>query len=435
MKLVIEDDEGHRREVPLDRDEITIGRREDNVVHLPERNVSRLHARLLRKDGGLLLEDLESANGTRVNGVRIQEAVELHSGDVVHIGDYGVALRPDDAPLDGPLGTDPMESTAPAIRTEVLLNDTAPHPVVPAAILEPATPPPEPAPTPPPRKLTAGVVVVGLVIGLAVALFLRAWTTEDGSRARQVAPPPQPPPAAVVQEVPPPTAAEPPPMEITPPTVAAQRPSTPTEWLAAARATAAARDFDKALRMLGSVRDPAYQGEVQSLRKSWRVEAAAGRTVQAARAELERGHPTVAQRKLEAARNSRAWAPEVAVLRADIAAALKAPKKGRARPAGTDSTDQLYREGKALYDAGDAREATARFERCLAIDARQPRCHLMLASASVRTGDVVRAEVHYRRFLELASPDDPAVPRVKKFLEDSDAQKKARDASATSPQR
>jgi hypothetical protein len=432
MKLVIEDDEGYRREVLLDRDEITIGRREDNLVHLPERNVSRLHARLLRKDGGLLLEDLHSANGTRVNGVRIQEVVELRSGDVVSIGDYGVALRPDDAPLDGPLASDPMESTAPAIPTEVLLNDTAPHPVVPAALPE-IVGPPEPAPTPPPRKLTAGVVGVGLVIGLAVALFLRAWTAEEVGRARQVTPPPQA-PVAATQELPPPTTSEPPPMELTPPTVAAQRPSTPTEWLAAARATAGARDFDKALRMLGSVGDPAYQGEVQSLRKTWRVEAAAGRTVQAARAELERGHPTVAQRKLEGARNSRAWAPEMAVLRADIAAALKAPKKGRARPAGTDSTDQLYREGKALYDAGDAREATTRFERCLAIDARQPRCHLMLASASVRTGDAVRAEVHYRRFLELASPDDPAVPRVKKFLEDSDAQKKARDASA-SPQR
>ena len=431
MKLVIEDDEGHRREVLLDRDEITIGRREDNLVHLPERNVSRLHARLLRKDGGLLLEDLRSANGTRVNGVRIEEVVELRSGDVVSIGDYGVALRPDDAPLDGPLADDPMESTAPAIRTDVLLNDTAPHPVVPAALPE-IVRPPEPAPTPPPRRLTAGVVGVGLVIGLAVALFLRAWTAEEGGRGRQVTPPPEA-PVAATQEVPPP-ASEPPPIELTPPTVAPQRPSTPTEWLAAARAAGGARDFDKALRMLGSVRDPAYQGEVQALRKTWRLEAAAGRTVQAARAELERGHPTVAQRKLEGARNSRAWAPEVAVLRADIAAALKAPKKGRARPAGTDSTDQLYREGKALYDAGDAREATTRFEHCLAIDARQPRCHLMLASASVRTGDAVRAEVHYRRFLELASPDDPAVPRVKKFLEDSDAQKKARDASA-SPQR
>src|SRR5262249_3078281 len=152
-----------------------------------------------------------------------------HSGDVVHIGDYGVALRPDDAPLDGPLGNDPMESTAPAIRTEVLLNDTAPHPVVPIEVPEPVEQPAL-APPPPPRKLTAGVVVVGLVIGSGVALPLRAWATEEGSRGRQVAPPPEPPPAAAVQEVPPPPAAEPPAMEITPPTVAAQRPSTPTEW-------------------------------------------------------------------------------------------------------------------------------------------------------------------------------------------------------------
>ena len=430
MKLVIEDDEGNRREVPLDRDEITIGRKDDNVVHLPERNVSRLHARLLRKDGVVLLEDLQSANGTSVNGVRIQETVQLNSGDVVRIGDYGVALRPDDAPLDAPVLQDPMEDTAPVIHTDVMA-DTAPHPLVPLVAPEaPATP--EPAPARVPRKLTAGVVGVGLVIGLAVALFLRAWTAEQTARPRQVAPPPEA-PAAASQELPPPAASEPPPMELSPPTVA-QRPSTPTEWLASARAAAVARDFDRALRMLGSVRDPAYQGEVQTLRKTWRSEAAAGRTIQAARAELERGRPGAASRKLDGARSSRAWAPEVAVLRADIAASMKAPKKGRSRPAAGENVEQLYREGKALYDAGDAREATTRFEHCLALDARQPRCHLMLASASVRTGDSVRAEVHYRRFLELASPDDPAVPRVKKFLEDSDAQKKARDASA-SPQR
>ncbi len=102
MKLVIEDDEGHRRELPLDRDEITIGRKEDNLVHLPERNVSRRHARLLRRNGAVLLEDLQSANGTQVNGVRIQEAVPLQDGDLVKIGDYGVALRPDEVPLEMP---------------------------------------------------------------------------------------------------------------------------------------------------------------------------------------------------------------------------------------------------------------------------------------------------------------------------------------------
>ncbi|MGZ6080754.1 MAG: tetratricopeptide repeat protein, partial [Myxococcaceae bacterium] len=89
---------------------------------------------------------------------------------------------------------------------------------------------------------------------------------------------------------------------------------------------------------------------------------------------------------------------------------------------------------KALYDAGSAGEAAGLFEHCLALDRNHPRCHLMLATSYARGGDTGRAETHYRRFLALASADDPAVPRVKKFLEDSDAQKKAR-ASSAMPQR
>ncbi len=355
MKLVIEDEEGHRREVPLDRDEITIGRRADNVVHLPERNVSRLHARLLRREGEIVLEDLRSANGTRVNGVRIQAAIPLHDGDVVGIGDDGVAVRPDDAPLDGQLANDPMEVTAPAIRASVnLLADTAPHPLVPVPVPEVAGLE-EPAPARAPRRLTAGAVAVGLVIGLAVALFLRAWTVEESGRGRQITPPPEP-PALASQEVPPPppTAAEPPPIELSPPD-GVPTPQHAHRMAGHRPAAAAVREFDRALKLLASVRDPAYQGEVQTLRRTWRSEAAAGRAVQAARVELERGRPAVAQKKLElGVRASRAWGPEIAVLRTDIAAALKAPKKGRARPAGGESTEQLYREGKALYDAGDA---------------------------------------------------------------------------------
>jgi cytochrome c-type biogenesis protein CcmH/NrfG len=87
-----------------------------------------------------------------------------------------------------------------------------------------------------------------------------------------------------------------------------------------------------------------------------------------------------------------------------------------------------------LYDGGSTGEAAGRFERCLTLDRNHPRCHLMLATSYARGGDTRRAESHYRRFLELASADDPAVPRVKKFLEDSDAQKKARASSAI-PQR
>src|SRR5262249_29603463 len=171
MKLVIEDDEGRRREVPLDRDEITIGRREDNLVHLPERNVSRRHARLVQRDGALVLEDLRSANGTRVNGVRITEAVPLGDGDLVRIGDYGVALRPDEVPLEIPLPRTPAAEIPAVLRSDVLA-DTAPHPLV-VAVVDDGEPVVEvTAPARRSRKALWGVIL-GLALGLGGALFLR----------------------------------------------------------------------------------------------------------------------------------------------------------------------------------------------------------------------------------------------------------------------
>ena len=440
MKLVIEDDQGSRREVALDRDEITIGRREDNVVHLPDRNVSRRHARLLRKEGSVLLEDLRSANGTLVNGVRITEPVPLGNGDLVRIGDYGVAVRPDEVPLEIPLPRTAAPEPPAALRGDVLA-DTAPHPLVaaPVEIIEEVTPAPTAAAVaelePPVRRSrrALGVVILGLVLGLGGALLLRAQIREnEASRLRSAVPPPPTP--EVVAEPPPPTPTEPPPLELTPPTVPASRPSTATEWMAAARSAAEARDFDRALRLLSSVRDRSFQAEAQTLRRTWRAEAVAGRAVRSARKELDSGRPSGALRRLEPAKNSRAWAPEVAELRTEITAALKSPRKPQARVATASDVERLYREGKTLYDNGNVGEAAGRFERCLSLDRNQPRCHLMLASSYARGGDTGRAEAHYRRFLALASADDPAVPRVKKFLEDSDAEKKARASSAT-PQR
>ncbi|HEY1904603.1 MAG TPA: hypothetical protein VGG91_01095, partial [Myxococcaceae bacterium] len=233
----------------------------------------------------------------------------------------------------------------------------------------------------------------GLVLGLGGALVLRAQIREnEASRLRSAVPPPPTP--EVVAEPPPPTPAEPPPLELTPPTVPASRPSTATEWMAAARAAAEARDFDRALRLLSSVRDHSFQAEAQTLRKTWRAEAVAGRAVRSARKELELGRPSGALRKLEPAKNSRAWAPEVAELRAEITAALKSPRKPQARAATAADVERLYREGKTLYDSGNVGEAAGRFERCLSLDRNHPRCHLMLATSYARGGDTGRAEAH-----------------------------------------
>lgn len=104
MKLIIEDDEGRRTVVPLVRDRITIGRGPDNAIRLTDRNVSREHAVLLLRDGGrVAIEDRDSFNGIRLNGVRIQGASEIRPGDLVEIGDYGLSLI-DDLTAPGPGG-------------------------------------------------------------------------------------------------------------------------------------------------------------------------------------------------------------------------------------------------------------------------------------------------------------------------------------------
>lgn len=93
FKLIIEDDEGHTTVVPLVKDEITIGRKEGNTIRLTERNVSRHHARLIRSNGSVFIEDLDSYNGVKVNGDRISARTTIREGDLVEIGDYHFAIH------------------------------------------------------------------------------------------------------------------------------------------------------------------------------------------------------------------------------------------------------------------------------------------------------------------------------------------------------
>jgi pSer/pThr/pTyr-binding forkhead associated (FHA) protein len=87
-KLQIVDDDGQRSEIALEGEQVTIGRQEGNTIRLPERNVSRLHARLVRDDGRIFIEDAGSSFGTRINGSRIDGRIPLTPGDEVVIGDY-----------------------------------------------------------------------------------------------------------------------------------------------------------------------------------------------------------------------------------------------------------------------------------------------------------------------------------------------------------
>ncbi|MEO8214969.1 MAG: FHA domain-containing protein, partial [Myxococcales bacterium] len=116
QKLIIEDDEGRTTVVPLVRDELTIGRKEGNTIRLTERNVSRRHARLFKKNGDVCVEDFGSFTGVKVNGVRISAATVLHDSDQVLIGGYKMAVRSETTAIE----TEQMPATVPGLPAAML---------------------------------------------------------------------------------------------------------------------------------------------------------------------------------------------------------------------------------------------------------------------------------------------------------------------------
>lgn len=127
LKLIIEDDEGRKTVVPFVRDEITIGRQEGNTIRLTERNVSRRHARLVRLNGHVVVEDLGSYNGTRLNGERIAGQSPLKEGDLIQIGDYDLALQSEGAAnVAGPITTKVPSAFSPTSSNSAAMRKTEP---------------------------------------------------------------------------------------------------------------------------------------------------------------------------------------------------------------------------------------------------------------------------------------------------------------------
>jgi pSer/pThr/pTyr-binding forkhead associated (FHA) protein len=74
------------REVSVDRFPFAIGRRSDNHLALPWAFISRHHCRLTRRGEEVLVQDLESYNGTFVNGRRASLPLPLQHGDELSLG-------------------------------------------------------------------------------------------------------------------------------------------------------------------------------------------------------------------------------------------------------------------------------------------------------------------------------------------------------------
>jgi ABC transport system ATP-binding/permease protein len=90
--LVIRNPDGSQQEQEV-AEQLTIGRAEGSDLILSEGGVSRKHARFFLEDDALLVEDTGSANGTWVDGKRIEGPIVLNSKSQVVIGDYEVVLK------------------------------------------------------------------------------------------------------------------------------------------------------------------------------------------------------------------------------------------------------------------------------------------------------------------------------------------------------
>jgi pSer/pThr/pTyr-binding forkhead associated (FHA) protein len=83
--------------VALEGNQLSIGRDKSNDVTLPDDpTVSRRHALLERLAAGWSISDLNSLNGTLVNGEPLGQARPLYSGDEIEIGETRLVYHHDD---------------------------------------------------------------------------------------------------------------------------------------------------------------------------------------------------------------------------------------------------------------------------------------------------------------------------------------------------
>jgi pSer/pThr/pTyr-binding forkhead associated (FHA) protein len=129
IELLYEQDDGETRIFPIEALPAVIGRVKGVAVILPDRSVSREHARLFLRDDTLHLADMNSSNGTFVNGQKITLS-PLRPGDEIRLGKVVLRLAPTKAAQAGPPKEEesiPVEAESPPdLHDEIILPDAEP---------------------------------------------------------------------------------------------------------------------------------------------------------------------------------------------------------------------------------------------------------------------------------------------------------------------
>jgi pSer/pThr/pTyr-binding forkhead associated (FHA) protein len=103
-KLLLKFNAAVIKEIPFDKESLSVGRKPDNDIVVDNPAVSGHHCRITKQGGTYFVEDLESTNGTFVNEKRIKKS-GLHDNDVVGVAKHAlvfVADEPAPAPAASP---------------------------------------------------------------------------------------------------------------------------------------------------------------------------------------------------------------------------------------------------------------------------------------------------------------------------------------------
>ncbi len=99
--LFVQRGAGSDEEVLWEQPQLTVGRDPTNDIVIEHRLASRRHARFEKAEVGFYIRDLDSTNGTFVNGQRIEGAHLLRNNDEVWIGDTVIIFRDPEATMKG----------------------------------------------------------------------------------------------------------------------------------------------------------------------------------------------------------------------------------------------------------------------------------------------------------------------------------------------
>ena len=83
--LIIHDDPEPKKQWTMLKDSVVVGRDEDCDITLSNRQISRQHIRIYKENEAYYVQDLESRNGTWVNGEQLKGTRRLFDGDEIHV--------------------------------------------------------------------------------------------------------------------------------------------------------------------------------------------------------------------------------------------------------------------------------------------------------------------------------------------------------------